>query len=166
VLESSTVGLRNSVGTLLFVACTCLSLAADNVKTQSLPRGVLKALAADEKEYCDQFLGDFKMGCKQKFRANLLWRQLPIAPSGQVAILVENDNIGFCGSAGCSLDLFVQQPNAKFVQVLGKTGDVGTLDRVAVLKTVSAGYYNIQITWTDGKTQTIYRWDGQRYSSH
>jgi hypothetical protein len=159
------MGLRYTVGALLLVACSCLSLAADSVKTKSPPPGVLKALAADEKEYCDQFLSDFKKGCRQKFRASLLWRQLLIAPSGQVAILVEVNNMGFCGVAGCSLDLFVQQPNAKFVQVLGKSGDVGTLDRVTVLKTVTTGYYNIQVTWSDSKTQTIYKWDGQRYSS-
>jgi len=129
-----------------------------------LPPGVLKALAADEKEYCDQFLGSFKKGCQQKFRANLLWRQLLITPSGQFAILVESNNMGFCGSAGCSLYLFVQR-DTKFVQALGTTGGIGALDRVAVLKTVSAGYYDIQITWRDGNTPTIYRWDGQRYSA-
>jgi hypothetical protein len=135
------------------------------VNTKSLPPGVLKALAADEKEYCDQFLGSFKKGCQQKFRANLLWHELKVAPLGRTAFLVENHNMGFCGSAGCSLHLFVQQPDAKFVQVFGKSGDVGALDRITILKTVSAGYYDIQKIWRDGKTLTVYRWDGQRYSA-
>src|ERR1700752_602282 len=85
---------------------------------KNLPPGVVAALATDEKAYCDQFLGDFKRDCKQNFRANVLWRQLVIGLTGQGAILVESHNMGQCGSAGCSLYLFVQQPNAKFVQVL------------------------------------------------
>jgi hypothetical protein len=38
-----------------------------------------------------------------------MWRELLVAPRGLPAILVENRNAGFCGSAGCSLDLFIQQ---------------------------------------------------------
>jgi hypothetical protein len=95
-----------------------------------------------------------------------LWRQLLIAPSGQAAILVESKNMGSCGSAGCSLYLFVRQPDGEFIQVLGMQGDTGALERIKVLKTVTEDHYNIQKTWADGKTHTIYQWNGMRYSAH
>jgi hypothetical protein len=128
-----------------------------------LPPAIFKALAADEAEYCDEFEGDFKKGCAETFRINLMWRELPLALRGLSAILVENRNTGFCGSAGCALSLFIQQPDAQFAQTLGRDGEVGTLDRVSVLKTITDGHHNIQKTWADGKTHTIYRWSGSRY---
>lgn len=152
---------RNAVSVL--VTCSCIFLQGGSAKSKSLPPGVLKALAADEKDYCDKFLGDFKKGCHQTFRANLLWQELVISPSRQTAILVENRES--CGSAGCALSLFVQQPDAKFVQVLGTDGQVGTLGSVKVETTVTKDHYDIQKTWHDGKTHTIYRWDGVRYSA-
>ncbi len=154
-----------TVGMVAVVTCIWISLQADSAQPKNLPPGVLQALAGNEKDYCDQFSGDYKKGCKQTFKANLLWKELEIAPQGRTAILVENHNMGACGSAGCSLYLFVQRHDAKFVQVLAATGDVGALGSVKVSKNISAGYYNIQKTWRDGKTQTIYRWDGQRYSA-
>jgi hypothetical protein len=153
-----------TVGVNVLALVTCISLQADGTKSKSLPPGIVKALAFYEKEYCDQFLGSFKKGCKQSFQANLLWRELEISPRGRTALLVENHNMGACGSAGCSLFLFIQQQNAKFTQVLGTMGDVGVLDSVKTLKTVTASYYDIQKLWHDGKTETIYRWDGQRYT--
>jgi hypothetical protein len=134
-------------------------------KSTSLRPGVFEALAEDEKGYCDQFLGDYKKGCNQAFRANLLWLELEIAPSEQAAILVENHNMGACGSAGCSLYLFVQQPDAKFVQVLGTNGETGALADIIVLKDITKGHYDIQKAWRDGRTRTLYLWDGVRYSA-
>jgi hypothetical protein len=122
-------GFRRIAGVVALVRCNCLSLQAGGARSKSLPPGIIKTLASYEKEYCDQFLGDFKKSCHQTFRANLLWHELEVAPQGRTAFLVENHNMGFCGSAGCSLYLFAQQTDAKFVQVLGKGGDVGTLDR-------------------------------------
>jgi hypothetical protein len=132
----------------------------------ALPAGVLKKLDTVQKLYCEDQFGDrYKKGCDKKFAGNLKWIELPITPMGQNAILIENDNLGFCGSGGCALYLFVQQPDASFAQVLGTNGDMGTLKRFAVLKTVSKGYYDVQITWTDRKTKTTYRWSGSRYVS-
>jgi hypothetical protein len=159
------IRLRRLFGVVALVSCACMSLQGNTEKSKSLPLGIVKALAGDVKAYCDQFSEDFKKGCKQSFLQNLSWRELEISPRGRIATLVENRNMGACGSAGCSLYLFVQQPDAKFVQVLGTTGDVGTLDSVEVLKAVSVDYYNIQKTWRDGKTLTVYRWDGRRYSA-
>jgi hypothetical protein len=132
-----------------------------NTEAKPLPPGVLEALAPDEGEYCDRFEEHFNKGCKEEFRINLMWRELFVAPRSLPAVLVENRNTSFCGSAGCSLDLFVQQADGQYVQTLQ---EVGELDRVAVLKAVTNGHYNIQKTWADGKTHTIYRWRGSRYS--
>jgi hypothetical protein len=134
------------------------------VQPKSLPPRVLNALVEDEKVYCDQFLGDFRKDCRQEFRRNLLWLELEIAPS-ENAILVENHNTGACGSAGCSLYLFVEQPDGRFVQVLGTNGEVGAIKEIKVLKDITKGHYNIQKTWHDGKTQTLYLWNGRRYSA-
>jgi hypothetical protein len=159
------MGFRNKVGVVTLATGICMTLHGANAKSKSLPPGVLRALAEDENDYCEQFLGDYKKGCHQTFQANLLWLELEIAPSEQVAILVENHNLGACGSAGCSLYLFVQLPDAKFVQVLGTDGESGALGDIKVLKDITKGHYNIQKTWRDGKTQTLYLWDGRRYSA-
>jgi hypothetical protein len=150
--------IRYAVGVVALVTCCCMSLHGDSPKSKGLPPGVLKALASAEKAYCDHF--EDKKGCHRTFRVNLSWRELVITPSGQKAFLVENGVS--CGSAGCALSLFVQQPDAKYVQVLG---EVGTLASVRVLKTVTKDHYNVQKIWHDGKTQTLYLWDGLRYSA-
>jgi hypothetical protein len=147
-------------GVLALVMC-CLSLHGDSPTSKHLPPGVLKALALAEKAYCDHF--EDKTGCHRTFRGNLAWHELVIAPSGQTAFLVENRES--CGSAGCALSLFLKQPDAKYVQVLGTGGEIGTLESVSVLKTVTGDHYNIQKTWHDRKTQTLYLWDGLRYSA-
>ncbi len=155
---------RNKASVVALVTCICMSVQESTAKSsKGLPPGIIKALAKDEQEYCDQF--EVKKSCHQKFRANLVWRELFITPSGQSAFLVESYNMGFCGSAGCSLYLFVRQSDANFVQVLGNSGGVGTLGHVKVLKSLTEGHYDIKKTWRDGKTTTIYRWDGARYSA-
>jgi hypothetical protein len=166
VIEFMIMAFCNGIATLVFVACSFLTPLADNAKPKILPSGVLHALAADQKEYCDQFLGEFKRGCGQKFQANLVWGELLIAPSGQTAILVESKNLGFCGTMGCSLYLFVGQPEGKFTQVLGMQGETGELDRIKVLKTITKDHFDIQKTWANGKNRTIYRWSGERYDAH
>jgi hypothetical protein len=159
------MGLHKTIGIVALLASSRMSPQAENMKPKSLPSGVLQALVRDEKDYCDQFSGEFKKNCKQTFRANLMWREVELSPQGRAAFLIENHNIGACGAAGCTLYVFLQQRNAKFVQILGTTGDVGDLDSVIVLKSASGGYYDIQKTWRDGTTETIYRWDGKRYSA-
>jgi hypothetical protein len=131
---------------------------------KDLPEGVLKALATDEKEYCDRFLGSFKAGCHDTFRANLEWAELKITPGAQVAILIENKTS--CGIAGCWLGLFVQSPDGKFSQVLGTDGEIGVLKNVTVLKELANGHFNIEKTWKDSETRTVYRWNGARYAAN
>jgi len=133
--------------------------------SRQLPPGVLRALAKDEAAYCEQYLDDNKKGCREAFQSNLLWRQLVIAPSGQTALLVESHNIGFCGSKGCSLYVFLEGPNREYSQVLGKHGSTGALADVEVLKTVTRGHYNLEKTWSDGTTKELYRWGKVRYKS-
>jgi len=89
-------------------------------------------MAKDEAEYCDQFLGDYQKGCGAAFGSNLLWSWLVIAPSGQKGILVEIGNIGYCGSAGCSIFIFAQRPNGEYIQVFGKHGSVAALARIKI----------------------------------
>jgi hypothetical protein len=157
------MGVRNIVGALALVACSCVPLSAGSGKSRILPHGVVEALAADEKTYCYQYRSEPKESCHQTFRANLLWRKVLVTPTGQGAILVESENLGFCGALGCSLYLFLQQPGGEFVQVLGTQGDTGDLESIKVLKTTTKDHYNIQKTWSDGKTHSIYRWNGLRY---
>lgn len=136
-----------------------------NTEANPLPVGVLKALSADTVEYCDEFEADFRKGCAETFRTNLRWREFPVTPQGYTAILVENRNTGFCGSAGCALCLFVAATDGQFVQVFGTNGEVGSIDHVAVLKTVTNGFYGIQKTWSDETTHENFRWTGTKYSS-
>ena len=132
---------------------------------RTLPEGVLKGLAGEAKDYCeDQFVEGFRKGCATKFAVHLRWRELPITPSGETAVLVENDNLGFCGSGGCALYLLARRKDTKFTQVLGSNGGLGTLDRVSVMKKTTKGYYNIEVMWSDRITRSVYQWDGSQYS--
>jgi hypothetical protein len=49
--------------------------------------------------------------------------------------LVQYNNTGFCGVAGCVLKLFIMQTNGEFDQALGADGKIGALAEVEVLKT-------------------------------
>lgn len=148
----------------LFAASNCNSQTVAST-AENLPDGVIKALAADAKQYCeDQFAEGFRKGCRKKFEAHLRWRELSITPSGESAILVENDNTGYCGSGGCALYLFVQRKGGRFTQVLGSQGGLGTLERVTVLKTITNGHFDIRVTWSVPKGHSVYQWDGSQYS--
>lgn len=166
ILEAMAVrGKLNPTEVTAAIATPINTHSLGNTEVKPLPPGVLEALAADQAEYCDEFEGEFKKGCEETFRVNLMWRELPVAPRKPPAILVENRNSSFCGSAGCALKLFIQSPGDQFTQALGKDGEVGDLDSVAVLGAVTDGHYKIQKTWADGRTHTIYRWRGSRYSA-
>ena len=148
----------------LFVALNCDQQTVTST-AKTLPEGVLKGLAHEAKEYCeDQFVEGFRKGCETKFAAHLRWRELSMTPSGETAVLVENDNLGFCGSSGCALYLLVQQKDTKFTQVLASHGGMGTLERVTVLKETTRGHYDIQVMWSDRKNRSVYHWDGSQYS--
>lgn len=134
---------------------------ADHAQSKELPPIVLKALDTDEAELCKRVSGEFEKSCHQTFIAHLRWRKLQLGPSGQAGILVENRNRGFCGSAGCALHLFAQQSEDSFDEVLD---EVGALENMKPLKTVTKGYYDLRKTSSNRKTQTIYRWDGSIYS--
>jgi Transglycosylase len=136
-----------------------------NTEANPLPVGVLKALSVDEAEYCDEFEADFRKGCAETFRTNLMWREFPVTPQGYTAVLIENRNTGFCGLAGCALCLFVAATDGQFVQVFGTNCEVGSIDRIAVLKTATNGFYDIQKTWSDETTHEHFRWTGKKYSS-
>jgi hypothetical protein len=52
-----------------------------------------------------------------------------------------------------------------FTQVLGADGGLGTLKRVTVSKRITNGHYDIRVIWSDGKTHSLYQWDGWHYST-
>jgi len=166
ILEAMAVqGKLSAIELATAVARPLIIRALGNTEEKALPHGVLEALAADESEYCDAFEGDFKKGCAETFQANLMWVQLQVAPQGIPGILVQNNNTGFCGVAGCALKLFITQTNGEFDQALGADGEVGALAEVEVLKTSRDGHYDIRKMWADGRAHTIYQWRGSRYSS-
>jgi len=132
---------------------------------RNLPEGVLKQLASVAREYCEeQFEDGFRHGCRKKFVANLRWRELSITPSGGSAILVENDNTGYCGSGGCALYLFVRRADKEFTQVLGSQGGLGMLDKVEVLDAITKGHFDIRVTWIAPEGHSVYQWNGSDYS--
>jgi hypothetical protein len=163
------MSVRNTVGVVALGACISMSAHGRDSKPKNLPLGVFDALAKYEAAYdadhCAQYLRERKKQCHQTYRNNFKWQEIVITPSGQTAILVESDNMGFCGSAGCSLYLLIEKPDGNFVQVLGADGDTGTLGQIKVLKDATRGYYNVQKTWRDGKNRTLYLWDGLGYSA-
>jgi len=130
---------------------------------QGLPTAVIKSMAGDAEDYCDLWFGSYRKGCHHKFQQNLLWLKFTITPSGGDAILVENHNMGACGSAGCSLFMFTKAANDTFAQVLGPEGDIGSVTRIRVLKSITNDHYDLQKTWADQQTTTVYKWNGTRY---
>ncbi len=132
------------------------------VTSANFPQGLLKApeLVNEEKGYCEET--KIRSDCHKDFWAHLVWRELRITPSGTVAFLVEDKNEFYCGSAGCSLYLFLKRPDGSFAQILGD-GDIGGLNQVKVLKSIKNNYYDLQKTERDGKTQEIYRWKDSSY---
>jgi hypothetical protein len=132
---------------------------------RNLPEGVLKQLAGVAKEYCEgQFEEGFRQGCRKKFVTNLRWREMSMTPSGKSAILVENDNTGYCGSGGCALYLFVHRTDRNITQVLGSQGGLGTLERVKVLDAITKGQFDICVAWGTADGHSVYQWDGSEYS--
>jgi hypothetical protein len=152
----------NSVRALFFLLTLGVSGFAQNFGAD-LPSGVLKALAGDRREYCEQV--ENRKDCRKSFEAHLIWQRLRLSPKGKTGILVENQNVGFCGSDGCALRLFVAIDEGRFVQVLGTQGDIGSLRQVKTLESVTKGYLDLRKVWSDGKSYTDYRWSGTRYTS-
>ena len=164
---SSDISMKHAAQAVLVVCLLYIATLGQQLRKPTsgkLPNNILKAMAEDESDYCDQWLDEYREGCSERFRRNLLWRTLVITPSGKTAILVENHNMGACGTAGCTLYLFALQSRNKFSQILEPDGDVGNLQKsIKVLKTVTNGYYDLQKTWADGKTTERYKWKGTRY---
>jgi len=96
--------------------------------------------------------------------ANLRWRELSITPSGKSAILVENDNNGYCGSGGYQLYLFVHRTDKDFTQVLGSRGGLGMLEKVRTSDKITKGHSDICVTWSSANGHSVYQWDGSEYS--
>ena len=158
--------MRSLATVLTTLLLNCPQPQTNPAEPKALSDGVLRELARAEQQYCEDQFGDrYRKGCDKKFASNLKWLEVVVTPAGQPAILVENQNLGFCGTAGCSLYLFVQKADTSYVQILGRQGDVGTLKRFAVLKEITKDHYDVQVTWSDGKGHSIYRWNGTRYAT-
>lgn len=159
------VSLRILFGFVVLATFGCIGLDGRTVESTLLPPGIYSALASDEAAYCAQFLGSSKKGRRQTFRADLVWREIDVSRN-QSAILIELHNVlGQCGTAGCTLYVFVRQLSGKYDQVLGMQGEVGELARISVLKTTTNEHYDIRKTWRDGKNHTLYKWNGLRYAA-
>jgi hypothetical protein len=123
---------------LFVLLLNCPRPQADTTEPKVLPNGVLVGLVRAQELYCeDQFGNKHEKGCDKKFASHLQWSEVVIAPAAETAILVENQNQGLCGLAGCALYRFVQKADGSYAQVLGKQCDVGTLKRFAVLKEIT-----------------------------
>jgi hypothetical protein len=161
------MNLHFSAFALIVLLLNCPRPQTDSAEPKALPDAVLAGLARAQELFCeDQFGNRHTKGCDKKFASHLKWSEVVIAPAGETAILVENQNQGFCGSAGCALYLFVQKADGRYAQVLGRQGDIGTLKRFAVLKETTKDHFNVQVTWSDGKGHSNYRWNGTRYATH
>src|ERR1700730_10644130 len=90
---------------------TWVTVCTGHIGDTSSPRGGSDAL---EGVFGDGRKAAVKKGCAEPFQANLMWVQLQVAPQGVPGILVQNNNTGFCGVAGCALKLFIIQTNGEF----------------------------------------------------
>ena len=129
-----------------------------------VPSGVLQALAGSQREHCASLAN--RKGCAEDFKAHLAALEVRLSPTGKIGILVENRNVGFCGSAGCDLWLFIAVGGGStFKQVWGKDGEVGSIKQVKALESVTNGFYDLRKVWADGKTHTDYQWTGTQYAA-
>jgi hypothetical protein len=118
---------------------------------------IAAALDHDKKEFCQE---SHSANCDKDFMQAFHFRKVTLSKSGQVGFIVEFSGAGFCGSAGCSMNV-LKQNGDKFERTL-ENDEVGSLDSFEFATTTTNGFYDLTKHGKDG-TDYDYSWTGSNY---
>jgi hypothetical protein len=125
-------------------------------KPDPLP-GIAAALDRDKKEFCRY---SQSANCDEDFLLAFDYRMVTLSKGGQVGFIVEFSGAGFCGSAGCAINV-LKQSGDKFESTL-ENDEVGSLDSFELATTITNGFYDLKKHGSDG-TDYYYSWTGSGY---
>ena len=129
---------------------------SERVKPDPLP-AIVAALDYDKKEFCQY---SQSANCEKDFIQAFHFRKVTLSKSGQVGFIAEFSGEGFCGSAGCAINV-LKQTGGKFEKTF-EIDEVGSLDSFEFAKTITNGFYDLTKHGGDG-TDYNYSWTGSNY---
>ena len=122
---------------------------------------LLPAIAAawdhDKKGFCQD---SESANCDQEYTKAFHFRKVTLSKSGQAGFIVEFSGAGFCGSAGCSINV-LKQTGDTFERTF-ENDEIGSLDSLEVATTIANGFYDLTKHGRDG-TDYSYSWTGANY---
>ena len=127
----------------------------DRVNPDLLP--AIAALDHDKKEFCEY---SQSTNCDDDFVQAFHFRKVTLSKSGQVGFIVEFSGAGFCGSAGCSINVLKQTGDK--IERTFENDEVGSLDSFEFATTITNGFYDLTKHGSDG-TDYYYSWTGSNY---
>jgi hypothetical protein len=115
------------------------------------------ALNQNKKEFCQD---SQSANCDKEFIQAFHFRKVTLSKSGQAGFIVEFSSAGFCGSAGCAIN--VLKTTGDKIERTFETDEVGSLDSFEFATTITNGFYDLT---KHGKNGTDYRyaWTGSNY---
>jgi hypothetical protein len=125
--------------------------------TPALLRAIAVALDHDKKEFCRDFRS---AECDNDFRQAFDFRKVTLTKSGQAGFIVEFSGAGFCGSAGCAINVLKQTGDK--VERTFENDEVGSLDSFEFATTITNGFYDLTKHGSDGMDYH-YSWTGSNY---
>ncbi len=128
----------------------------ERAKPDLLP-AIAAALDHDKKEFCQY---SHSANCDKDFMQAFHFRKVTLSKSGQVGFIVEFSGAGFCGSAGCTINV-LKQTGDKIERTL-EIDEVGSLDSFEFATTITNGFYDLTKHGSDG-TDYYYSWTGSNY---
>jgi hypothetical protein len=111
----------------------------------------------DKKEFCQY--SEFA-NCDEEFIKEFHFRKVTLSKSGQAGFIVEFSGEGFCGSAGCSINV-LKQTGDRFERTF-ENDEVGSLDSFEVATTITNGFYDLTKHGANG-TDYYSSWTGSNY---
>jgi hypothetical protein len=115
------------------------------------------ALKQDKKEFCQD---SQSANCDKEFIQAFHFRKVTLSKSGQTGFIVEFSSAGFCGSAGCSINVLKQTGDK--IERTFENDEVGSLDSFEFATTITNGFYDLTKHGKDG-TDYYYAWTGSNY---
>ena len=125
--------------------------------TPALLRAIAVALDDDKEQFCQN---SQSANCDREFRQAFEFRTITLSKNGQRGFIVELPGAGFCGSAGCAINVLKQ--NGDKVERTFENDEVGSLDSFVVETTVTNGFYDLTKHGSDG-ADYHYSWTGSSY---
>ena len=129
--------------------------------TERTKPDLLHAIAAawddDKEEFCQY---SQSANCDKDFIQAFHYRKVTLSKGGQVGFIVEFSGAGFCGSAGCAINVLKQTGDK--IERTFENDEVGSLDSFEFATTMTNGLYDLTKYGSDG-TDYHYSWTGSNF---